>query len=220
MWFKYHLWFLNIPFKKGQQKTRGDVLMPMSRSRRERTALVQLKTRMRESLRSRLEVAAKAHGTSINAEIVDCIERTFARLDLLSDVLTLAYGRKMAGILMMLGSAMPRAGIYGLWSHTDPLRDNNDLNSWTDDPTAFDQAILAAVTVLDALRPTGDVLKSKSAGGDRVANDVIHAVRKKSADKDHEVFSDYAWTSDTIRSLLGPSIVERIEEPRAKESKS
>lgn len=40
---------------------------------REDTAVIQLKVRMREWLRARLEEQAKTHGTSINAEVINFI---------------------------------------------------------------------------------------------------------------------------------------------------
>ena len=50
-------------------------------ARRPKTALVQLKIRMREPLRARLQKAAKASGISINREVVDRLERSFAQID-------------------------------------------------------------------------------------------------------------------------------------------
>ena len=47
--------------------------------RRPQTALVNLKIRMKEPLRKKLEVAAKGRGVSLNAEAVARLERSFER---------------------------------------------------------------------------------------------------------------------------------------------
>ena len=67
-------------------------------AKRDRTAIVQLKVRMREPLRAHLEKAAAARGISLNSEIVDRLERSADRLGLLEEILVLAYGA--AGTLM------------------------------------------------------------------------------------------------------------------------
>ena len=45
---------------------------------RKQTAIVGLKVRLREPLRKKLEVAAKKRGVSLNAELVDRLERSFS----------------------------------------------------------------------------------------------------------------------------------------------
>ena len=68
----------------------------MPAPKRKQTAVVQLKVRMREPLRAKLESAAAKKGTSINSEVVDRLERSFERQDLLAEFLTLmtALGRR------------------------------------------------------------------------------------------------------------------------------
>ena len=65
----------------------------MPKKVRDKTSLVQLKIRMRESLRARLEEEASIRGVSINAEAIDRLAFTFDRGDLLTQVVTLAFGR-------------------------------------------------------------------------------------------------------------------------------
>lgn len=48
---------------------------------REKSATVDLKVRMKEPLRARIEAAAKERGVSMNAEAVDRLERSFATDD-------------------------------------------------------------------------------------------------------------------------------------------
>jgi hypothetical protein len=76
---------------------------------RDRTATVDLKVRMKEPLRARLEVAARDRGISMNAEAVGRLEQSFRNEDLLPQLLDLAYGRETAGLLMLLGECVERA---------------------------------------------------------------------------------------------------------------
>ena len=75
-------------------------------AKRDQKALVQLKVRMRETLRLRLEALAIKRGSSINAEVVDRLERSFDRSDLLAEVLSLTFGSQPAGFLLVLGFLM------------------------------------------------------------------------------------------------------------------
>jgi len=190
-------------------------------SSRERTAVVQLKVRMREVLRAKLEKEAKQRGTSINAEIVDRLESSFERKDLLTEVLSLTYGRQVAGILMLLGSAMNHAGVNSLLTAAGGpfFDDNTDFTSWIDHPNAYEQAKLGVVAVLDALRPKGDVTEPKGTTGIHVAKEIIRTIRKRpigKASKDgFEPVPIYAWTADSVRSLLGPAILDRSREPQS-----
>lgn len=51
--------------------------------KRAKTATVALKTRMRETLRAKLEAAAKRKKVSLNSDLVGRVERSFANEDVL-----------------------------------------------------------------------------------------------------------------------------------------
>ncbi len=70
---------------------------------RDKTATVDLKVRMKEPLRAQLEEAAQGRGVSMNAEAVARLEDSFRVEELLPQILDLAYGRRAAGMLMLLG---------------------------------------------------------------------------------------------------------------------
>ncbi|MBB5045942.1 hypothetical protein HNR60_000677 [Rhodopseudomonas rhenobacensis] len=76
--------------------------------------IVQLKLRFSERLRRRLEKAADESGDSMNAEIIRRIERSFEKQDLLTEVLTLAYGPQMAGLLREVTPAIRAFADSGL----------------------------------------------------------------------------------------------------------
>src|SRR5262245_9631690 len=123
-------------------------------ARRDPTALAQLKVRMREPLRARLEQDAKRRGVSINAEIVDRLERAADHQGLLSEALSLTDGKEFAGLLLFLGAAMTFAEFsYAL--NNRPATGRRRM--WTSDPDAYEQCVQAAATVLEAMRPDGPV---------------------------------------------------------------
>jgi hypothetical protein len=63
-------------------------------------------TRVRPELKRRLDAAAEESGRSQAQETELRLERSFDRTDLLPEVLTLAYGERIAAQLMELGAAM------------------------------------------------------------------------------------------------------------------
>ena len=122
-------------------------------TKRKSTDQVQLNVRMREGLRAKLEQSAKKNYESLNREVVDRLERSFDRQDLLVEALSMTYGKRLAGILMIVGRAMEEAGRQAAFA-TD-LRRSSD--SWMEVPFAYREAFRAAALVLNALRPPGEV---------------------------------------------------------------
>lgn len=112
---------------------------------------------MKESLRARLEEAATKRAGSINSEILDRLDRSFDRQDLLSEILTTAYGSKeVAGLVMLLGEALHRSGEFCRMIGRLSEANAEGSGAWMTDPYAFDQAAQAALSVLEAVRPSGD----------------------------------------------------------------
>jgi len=72
-------------------------------AKRAKTAIVQLKVRIREPVRAHLEKAAAGRGVSLNYEIADRLERSMDRLSLLEEVMTLRFGKPLGRILIRLG---------------------------------------------------------------------------------------------------------------------
>jgi hypothetical protein len=148
-----------------------------------------LSLRVTPELKNRLDFAAYRSGRSQSQEAELRLERTFDRTDLLPEVLSLAYSRKMAGVLMMLGRVMGDAGFCRLVDH-------RDQRHWTDHPEAYDQALLAAAAVLNELRGPGSHARPQTV---ELARQIVRAVRgartyPNRVDR-HEL--------KTIRSLLG-----------------
>lgn len=175
----------------------GDVNFGGRRKRDPETGeRVHLGIRVTPEMKQRLERTASLNGRSQSQEAEIRIERSFDREDLLPEVLTLAYGREVAGILMMLGVVMTEAGYL---SHAMDAVHPAEL--WTDDPGAFDLAIQAATALLDAARPLGRAA-SNSRLGLQCAFEMINALRGKPMQRKR--YTRYARSAYTIRPLLGP----------------
>ena len=121
---------------------------------RDATSIVQLKVRMREPLRARLEQAAQGTGHSMNAEVLERLERSFERQDLADEILTATYGRQLTGLLMAVGRTMKDAGTFAGFRATGTLEGSTN---WLENPDAFDQGAKAATTIIEAFRPVGEI---------------------------------------------------------------
>jgi hypothetical protein len=110
-------------------------------------------TRLRESVKKRLEERAATEGRSLSEEIEVRLDRSFERQDILPQVLELAYGRKLAALLQILGRAMSGVGQRAMFEQTHSLPSPDD---WFSDPFAFDQVIWAVETILQGICPPGD----------------------------------------------------------------
>ena len=164
---------------------------------------VPLGLRVTPEMKRRLDDAAKRSGRSQSQEAEFRLERSFDRTDLLSEALRLAYGRDLAGILMMLGSAM-------LWADTFHHVDNQKRKAkgpwrWGSDADGYNEVVKAAVTILEALRPRQPISgQAGRASGTEVAALLLVAVR----DGTGTGLADDA-DIEAIRALLGP-LLKRI----------
>jgi hypothetical protein len=158
---------------------------------------VPLGLRVTPELKKRLDAAAEQSGRSQSQEAEFRLERSFDRGDLLAEVLSLHYGNELAGILMLLGGAMDVA--YCVHPITRSW-------TWAAHPVDYDEAVQAAVAILEALRP-----RELPASGDRAWPTLPSGIGVKIAKR---LIKEVRGDSDTtepdaeerarIRSLLGP----------------
>jgi hypothetical protein len=180
---------------------------------------VPLGLRVTPEMKARLDAAAELAGRSQSQEAEFRLERSFDRGDLLPDVLSLAYGRQMAGILMMLGVTMDDVADLHVNTRRRHWR-RSDLH-WTEDPAAFELARLVAITLLSALRPAGDtrrlIRRRDAEKAVEILNELLRAVRLGSKARDDPFFTappSPPWCdANIIRALLGP-IAKRITEAK------
>lgn len=174
----------------------------LSGMKRRPTDRVQIGLRLRESLRARLESAAKRSDISINEEIVDRLDRSFDRQDLLVDSMVLAYGKELAGLLMLMGRAMSNAGSAARLATSESRGDA----PWTNIFFAYQQAAMAALHCLDAMAPEKDATPPSSKiielmqldqCGVRSAAMLTNAIKGKAP-------PDLRKWAATVRALLEP----------------
>jgi hypothetical protein len=104
-------------------------------------------------VRTQLEAAAAASGRSLAQEAEFRIEQTFAAEKSLIEALNFNYGPELAFMVQAIGEAMKAAGgTAGFYVADKP----EDARRWWDHPYSFAQAMQAARTVLDAMKPAGD----------------------------------------------------------------
>ena len=112
------------------------------------------------ALKDQLEKAAKASGRSVAQEVEFRLEGSFRNEALLGEAMTLTFGRWLAGLLALLGKTMRHAGTEmarrELDQHKDIRAGISELENWHRHPPAFNQARLAAISLLEALVRPGD----------------------------------------------------------------
>jgi hypothetical protein len=192
---------------------------------RKKTDSVDLKVRMKEPLRARLEAAARAKGVSLNAEAVDRLGRSFDREDLLPEVLALPFGKPLAGILLLLGKMMDTAGrdatFYAAWPDVADARPS----SWFNSAYAFGDAVQAAITALERLRPTAGASLAEVEGriprgvrakhaGDR--DEIIDGTLRDAANGKSANRFEGPITAALLHELLGEDLSNRIKQSTPK----
>lgn len=162
---------------------------------------------MTPDLKRRLDEAAEAGGRSQSQEAEVRLEKSFERESLLPEVLSLAYGPQLAGILMLLGAGMEDVGQGYVDTRAPwPRRDSRrpwDVH-WTDVPVAFEFALLAAERLLRALRPRGDAMNYvEQYKSDKPLHGLPELIRTVRHGSKHRCPTPKRDLS-VIRSLLGP----------------
>lgn len=156
---------------------------------------VALSIRMTPELKRKLDEAAERGGRSLTQEAEFRLARSFDREGLLLEVMSLSYGDELAGILYMLGEVMLPVVLA--------TADHKKLvGSWIDEPYAFDQALKAALKLLEALRPTGAAERPPHVSphvewGDEVARLMLEAIAKPTDEK-----NPFRKRADVIIDLL------------------
>jgi hypothetical protein len=110
------------------------------------TDKIQIGLRVPEELRAKLQDAATARGVAVNKEISDRLERSFSE-----EVAVSAEGSPdLYSILRVLAAAMDAAGPMAAIMSTLNVEAGK---VWIGNSIAYEQALKAAVAVLEAFRP-------------------------------------------------------------------
>jgi hypothetical protein len=113
-----------------------------------------LSIRATADLKKRLDRAAKESDRPFSQEAEIRLERSFERQDLISDVLDLTYGQRVADFLIAIGALMSKTGRHAGFISSRTLA---GADNWLDDPWAYEQAAQAVQQLLDKLRPPGEI---------------------------------------------------------------
>lgn len=117
--------------------------------------------RITPDLRDKIVARAEATGRSITQEMEMLLEQGLRDEDAFKGTVARMYGRQFGGVLLVLARAMYLAG-------SESLRGRESLRTpragvaeevvagWLREPWAYEQAVRAANTVLEAYRPEGE----------------------------------------------------------------
>lgn len=132
------------PRKRPESETRQRVPLSLTVSRR---------------VNHELRAAAGLHGRSISQEAERRLEQSFQKQALIGEVLELAFGRRIAGLVLMLGEAMDAClETFGMLdaqvSGLAPSLEGNE--SWLKDPYAYAILVRAVTIMLERHAPKSD----------------------------------------------------------------
>jgi hypothetical protein len=172
---------------------------------RDKSELVQVSFRTREPLRAALESAAKARGVSMNTEMNERLMRSFE-----DDVkLEVEFSRvQLYAILRLVANAMDHAGASSaIMSNMGTGASKN----WTDNPFAYDQALKAALFILNTFRPAGeiDVATPKSRQAREMGSETAKGIIEILVEEQPTVIGDVPIPSRARRDL-GP-LFDRLQ---------
>ncbi len=126
--------------------------------RRDDSATVNLKLRVKEPMRAAIEKSAEDRGVSMNTEINDRLEKSFSSGTMLDEALAIAHGPDLAKILKAMAVAMNSAGRMVMLNRFFADRKPRQLEiDWTRVPAAYDAAVQIGREILDAAKPPAEM---------------------------------------------------------------
>jgi hypothetical protein len=192
--------------------------------------------RVTPDLKARLQAASVRSGNSLSAEAEERLSFSFRDEDLLLEALDRIYGRDLAALLLIMGEAMRNAGHDAMMAvgflsgkldleKTDPFIIGRAMAmDWPRDWKAYNQALAAALAILDAVRPMADPVAIEPSArisdqdivealkdtlrfaGDENARRLLSAIANPpDADENDRRFGEQ------MRARLAPDLLARIE---------
>jgi hypothetical protein len=186
--------------------------------------------RTTKALKDALLETSKASGRSITQEIEIRLERSLDNQRHLVDVLELAFGRQVAGMMLVFGCLMKDVvsftDLVATHRPGEPAPDFQDLRAvlrpralpWLSSPEVFADVAASIVTLLNVIAPgdkepallaglrrtlEGQQERSPCGRGSLLAVHLASAI----ADPDNETFADLEPWARLIRNWLGESVV-------------
>lgn len=182
-----------------------------------------LTLRIRDAMRRQLQREAEKNRRSLSEEAEARIERSFHEQELLPEILDLAFGGRLGGLLYAIGSSVAPLGPVWAIQHTgyrasdgDTLRGLGDAfrqaaANWPDDPYAYDQLMIVTHEILERLRPAGD--RTIPEQGEVATYDghktATHALSELKDPPAEPVEPHDRWRLHA-RRMLGQQVIDRI----------
>jgi len=166
---------------------------------------VPLGLRVTPDIKKRLDDAAKDNGRSQSQEAEMRLEHTFTATNAVLDALDLAYGRRLTGLILAMAHAAQLTGTRAISLSQYNFHSGED---WMSDPYAYDQAVKAIETVLEAYRPAGKIKLPPVQPGMRLPESAFSQLGKGFA---LEILAAVNQTGGKmVREELAQAIRERI----------
>lgn len=190
-----------------EKSKRGRGRPPKPASARKRNNVT---IRLRDDTKHALERDAATNQRSLSEEIESRIERSRIDQDYMAQMRQQLGGSASYALLMIIGRVMHEAGSHA--AMFKGAKTAADVNAWSGNAYAFDQAARAAITVLNALRPPGDATAPRlgqvpgSLDLDQVAANLGEGFAKTAlgavADPDNAPTADLGQFGRQVRRLL------------------
>jgi hypothetical protein len=181
--------------------------------------------RVSPHIKEALDGAMRQTGRTQSQEAELRLEMTFRAQELLEQVLVLAYGHELAGVILLLARSMSIAGRRGALDATGSF---DAIGDWLLNPYAFDQAAQAANVIIEGIRPKGDPRFPGPIGGlvhDALGADIAFGVLDAVKDPDgvnaglpeEEINRDRETFGRSTNTLIGKRLVNQIKVPDLRE---
>lgn len=115
---------------------------------------VPVSLRVTPALKNQLAVMSSRTGRSLSQECEFRLESSLQRDAVMIEVLVARFGRRLAGLLLLVGEAMFEAGHLAAWDSTGGESIYESTQRWPDDAFACEMARQAAMRILEILRPS------------------------------------------------------------------
>src|SRR5436309_3384544 len=152
--------------------------------------------RLRDDTKTMLEAAAKVRSRSLSAEIEARVEQSLYSIE---QGFELAYGKRLAGLILVVARAMHDTGTSEGFRKTFTL--DGSVN-WLREPWAYQQAMNAANTIFECFRPEGEAVPP------RVASDP----RRDEGLEDFLANPGRAWAAGLIQAIAGHGATGELQE--------
>jgi hypothetical protein len=160
--------------------------------------------RITPNLKDELNREAAANDRSLSQEAELRLEFSFRTSGLLAQTLALAYGPRVAGLLMLMGEAL---NMIGRSKARETSRPDAEWSDWPVSATGFDEAARGVVEVLERLRPSGDIVETDQSSDDSHAWLAIFRVLDPPMTTNPQKYAE-------IAEMLGPLVPQGIEPTR------